>query len=81
MSEKDINKAPEKNTDKKKLQQSPGDFFKGKGNKNTLYIFIAIAIGFFILQFALKQETAKEISQLRFETKMMSKPVTSTEVG
>ncbi len=49
MSEKDLNKAPEKKTEKKKLPQSPGDFFKGKGNKNTIFIFIAIAIGFFIL--------------------------------
>ncbi len=74
MSEKDLNKAPEKKTEKKKLPQSPGDFFKGKGNKNTIFIFIAIAIGFFILQFASSQETAIKISQLRFETKMMTKP-------
>ncbi len=73
MSEKDLNKAPEKKTEKKKLPQSPGDFFKGKGNKNTIFIFIAIAIGFFILQFASSQETAVKINQLRFETKMMSK--------
>ena len=61
------NITPENNSGKK---PESNNFFKG-GNKNTIYIFIAIAVGFFILNYASNQETAVEISQMRFETKMM----------
>jgi len=75
MSEKDINKEIKKDPVKKnpldKKNLFGGD---GKGNKNSIYIFIGIAVVFFILQFASSQETAKKISQQRFETKMMIKP-------
>ncbi|MCF6364627.1 MAG: ATP-dependent zinc metalloprotease FtsH [Bacteroidales bacterium] len=69
-----INKPQQRKPEKGKLPENNGNFFKGKGNKNTVFIFIAIAIGFFILQYASNQETAVKISQLRFETKMLTKP-------
>lgn len=77
MSEKDINKEIKKEPikkkplDNKKLFSGSGD---NKGNKNSIFIFIGIAVVFFILQFISGQETAKEISQQRFETRMMTKP-------
>ena len=74
MSEKDINKKIEKKSIKNKPLDEKGNMFKGKGNKNSLYIFIGIAVLFFILQFVSNQELAKEISQQRFENKILSKP-------
>lgn len=65
------NKIPERNRGKDDKPQNPNPF-KG-GNKNTIYIFLAILVGFFLLNYAFKQETAKKINQVRFETKMMSK--------
>ncbi len=55
-------------------QPDNGNLFKGKGNKNTIYIFIAIIIGFFILQYASSTESAVEISQQRFEKILLTKP-------
>ena len=73
MSEKDINKKVEKKPIKKKVIDEKGNLFKGKNN-NSLYIFIGIAVLFFILQFASNKELSKEISQQRFENKILSKP-------
>ena len=60
----DKNKKPE-GSDKNKFKLSSG------GNNNTLWIFIAVAAGFFLLQMFSGQETAKEINRLRFENKML----------
>ena len=60
----DKNKKPE-GGDKNKFKLSNG------GNNNTLWIFIAVAAGFFLLQMFSGQETAKEINRLRFENKML----------
>jgi AFG3 family protein len=60
----DKNNKPE-GSDKNKFKLSSG------GNNNTLWIFIAVAAGFFLLQMFSGQETAKEINRLRFENKML----------
>ncbi len=72
MPEKDNNnrkKIPEKKPEKGNFP----DNFKNNGNKNTIFIFIAVIIGFFILNYFSNRETAIKINQVRFETKMMSK--------
>ncbi|MCD4794809.1 MAG: ATP-dependent zinc metalloprotease FtsH [Bacteroidales bacterium] len=66
-----MSKIPEKNKGKGNKPDN-NSLFKG-GNKNTIYIFIAIAVVFFILNYVSNQETSVKISQLRFETKMVSK--------
>ena len=66
-----MSKIPERNKEKGNKSDN-NNLFKG-GNKNTIYIFIAIAVVFFILNYASNQETSVKISQLRFETKMISK--------
>ena len=65
------NKIPERNKGKGNKPEN-NNLFKG-GNKNTIYIFIAIAVGFFIINYVSNQDTTKVIDQVRFETKMMSK--------
>lgn len=61
--QQDNNKKPEGN-DKNK-------FWMNNGGNNTLWIFIAVATGFFLLQIFSGGETAKEINRLRFENKML----------
>jgi cell division protease FtsH len=63
MTNQNQNKKPDGN-DKNKFK------FNSGGN-NTLWIFIAVAAGFFLLQMFSGQETAKEINRLRFENKML----------
>lgn len=42
------------------------------GNKNTIWIFVAIAVGFIILQLVSFQNNSVEIDRLRFETTMIA---------
>jgi len=65
----DNNKDPKKNQ-KGFFQSSKKGDPKGT-NKNTIWIFVAIAVGFLILQFATMQDGAVEVSQLRFESEMV----------
>ena len=66
-------KMPEKRPDKGN-QPENNNMFAGNGkNKNTIFIFIAVAVGFFVLNYFSNQETAVKISQVRFETKIMPK--------
>ncbi len=70
---KDIrNKIPERRPEKGNPKDA-NNMFKNKGNKNTIFIFIAVTVGFFALNYFSNQETAKKITQLRFETKIMPK--------
>jgi len=79
MSEKDKNKEtkkkmPERKPEKGKQSENTNMFGGANGkNKNTIFIFIAVAVGFFVLNYFSNQETAVKISQVRFETKMMPK--------
>ncbi len=74
MSEIDKNKEikPKKTPQKLKLSENSNNLFKG-GNKNTIFIFIAAAAVFILLQIFVNQENAVKINQHRFETKMLSK--------
>lgn len=71
MTEKSNNNK-EKKDEKRNFFQSSGKNDPKGGNKNTIWIFVAIAVGFIILQFAGMQSTVEEINQLRFETEMVS---------
>ncbi len=72
-----------KETRKKMPEKKPGknnqpdnNMFKTNGNgngKNTVFIFIAITVGFLILNYFSNQESAKKITQVRFETKILPK--------
>jgi AFG3 family protein len=66
-----MSKIPERNPNNKKQDNNNNNLFKG-GNRNTIWIILAVVGGFFLLQYISSQETAVEISQLRFENKMMS---------
>lgn len=69
---KDIRKKiPERRPEKGSPQDNNNNMFKGKGNKNTIYILIAVAVGFFVLNYFSNKESAVKISQVRFETKIM----------
>lgn len=70
---KDIRKKIPERRPEKGGPQDNNNMFKGKGNKNTIYIFIAVAVGFFVLNYFSNKESAVKISQVRFETKMMPK--------
>ncbi|NPA67523.1 MAG: ATP-dependent zinc metalloprotease FtsH [Chlorobi bacterium] len=77
MSNNNKKETKKKNTDKKteKGKQPENNIFgvpDGK-NKNTIFIFIAVAAGFFILNYMSNQETAVKITQVRFETEIMPK--------
>lgn len=65
-------KIPERRPEKGSPQDN-NNMFKGNGNKNTIYIFIAVAVGFFVLNYFSNRESAVKISQVRFETKIMPK--------
>ncbi len=77
MSEKNINEKNKKTSAEKSQKgglQDGNNIFKTGGNgKNTMFIFIAVAVGFFILNYFSNQETAVKITQIRFETKMLPK--------
>lgn len=59
----------------KKNTNKPDDnknkFKLGSGNNNTLWIFLAIAAGFFLLQMFSGGDTAVKIDRLRFENRML----------
>ena len=71
--QKKIEQKKEQKTKKenKKLDISGGKF--GGKNNNTIWIFVAVAVGFIILQFVSMQDSVKKIDEIRFETKMLLK--------
>ncbi len=66
---KNINKKEEKKpvNDNRKMN------IPNKKNNNIIWIFVAVAVGFIILQFFTMQKSIKKISRVRFENKMFLK--------
>jgi AFG3 family protein len=72
MSDNNINRKPE---NKDRDNNPENKLFKtgNGGNRNILYIFIAIIAFFLILNYASDKESSVMINQLRFENQMVSK--------
>ncbi len=71
---KDIRKKMSERNSGKNKQPDNNNMFKTNGNgKSTIFIFIAVTVGFLILNYFSNQESAKKITQVRFETKIFPK--------